>query len=177
LAKLAPAFAKQGVLTVGNSSQISDGAAALLVASEQALKKHKLKPIARVLGGAWAAGESWRYVEAPVGAVKKLMNTLDKSTDDFDLIENNEAFAVNSVLLSNLLGVGFDRLNVNGGSIAVGHPVRLHRRADHWHVDQRVGGALGQNRHRRALSWDRWRHGHSDREGLTFSLANIEFGA
>jgi acetyl-CoA C-acetyltransferase len=123
LAELAPAFDRQGVLTVGNSSQISDGAAALVLASEQALKKHTLKPIARVLGGAWAAGESWRYVEAPVVAVKKLMNKLDKTTDDFDLLENNEAFAVNSVLFSKLLGVGFDRLNVNGGSIALGHPI------------------------------------------------------
>ena len=59
----------------------------MLVASEQALKKHKLKPIAQVLGGAWAAGESWRYVEAPVVAVKKLFDKLDKSIDDFDLIE------------------------------------------------------------------------------------------
>ena len=56
-------------------------------------------------------------------AVKKLINKLDKTIDDFDLIENNEAFAVNSVLFSNLLGVGYDRLNVNGGSIALGHPI------------------------------------------------------
>ena len=123
LAKLPPAFHKDGMLTVGNSSQISDGAAALIVASEQAVKQHNLKPLARVLGGTWAAGESWRYVEAPITAVKKLLDKLDKGSDDFDLYENNEAFAVNTVLFSKLLGIDFERLNVNGGSIALGHPL------------------------------------------------------
>ena len=123
LAKLSPAFNKDGMLTVGNSSQISDGAAALILASEQAVKKHKLEPLARVLGGTWAAGESWRYVEAPITVVKKLLDKLDKGIDDFDLYENNEAFAVSSVLFSKLLGIEFDRLNVNGGSIALGHPI------------------------------------------------------
>ena len=123
LAKLPPAFAQDGILTVGNSSQISDGAAALLLASEQAVEKHNLKPMARVLGGTWAAGESWRYVEAPVAAVKKLLDKLDKSADNFDLIENNEAFAVSSVLYSKLLGISYERLNVYGGSIALGHPI------------------------------------------------------
>jgi acetyl-CoA C-acetyltransferase len=123
LAKLQPAFHKEGVLTVGNSSQISDGAAALILASEQAVQRHKLEPLARVLGGTWAAGESWRYVEAPITAVKKLLDKLDKSSDDFDLYENNEAFAVNTVLFSKLVGIGFERLNVNGGSIALGHPL------------------------------------------------------
>ena len=123
LAKLPPAFHKEGMLTVGNSSQISDGAAALIVASEQAVKQHNLKPLARVLGGTWAAGESWRYVEAPITAVKRLLDKLDKVSDDFDLYENNEAFAVNTVLFSKLLGIDFDRLNVKGGSIALGHPL------------------------------------------------------
>jgi acetyl-CoA C-acetyltransferase len=123
LAKLPPAFHKEGMLTVGNSSQISDGAAALILASEQAVKNHKLEPRARVLGGTWAAGESWRYVEAPITAVKKLLDKLDKGSDDFDLYENNEAFAVNTVLFSKLLGIDFERLNVNGGSIALGHPI------------------------------------------------------
>ncbi|MCB0094055.1 MAG: thiolase family protein, partial [Caldilineaceae bacterium] len=68
LAKLRPAFKSDGVLTAGNSSQISDGAAALVIASEAAVEKYNLKPLARVLGGAWAAGESWRFVEAPVPA-------------------------------------------------------------------------------------------------------------
>jgi acetyl-CoA C-acetyltransferase len=123
LTKLHPAFSKNGMLTAGNSSQISDGAAALLIASEGAVERHNLKPIGRFLGGAWAAGESWRFAEAPVPAVKKLLNKLDKTIDDFDLVENNEAFAINSVLFNRLLGVPYEKLNVNGGAIALGHPV------------------------------------------------------
>jgi len=123
LAKLSPAFSKEGILTVGNSSQISDGAAALVLASERAVNKLKLKPLARFLSGAWAAGESWRFVEAPIPAVNKLLEKLDKKIADFDLIENNEAFAVSSVLFTKLLGIGPERLNVYGGAIALGHPI------------------------------------------------------
>jgi acetyl-CoA C-acetyltransferase len=123
LAKLQPAFAKDGMLTAGNSSQISDGAAALLVASQDAIEKHNLKPLARILGGAISAGESWRFVEAPVPAVKKLLAKLGKTTDDFDLVENNEAFALNSVLFNKVLGIPYEKLNVQGGAIALGHPI------------------------------------------------------
>jgi len=123
LAKLIPAFSKDGILTAGNSSQISDGAAALVMASEQALKKYRLKPLARFVSGTWAAGESWRFVEAPFAAVKKLLEKLDKKIAEFDLIENNEAFAVSTVLFSKLLGVDLERLNAYGGAIALGHPI------------------------------------------------------
>jgi acetyl-CoA C-acetyltransferase len=110
-------------LTAGNSSQISDGAAALLIANEEAIEKYNLKPIARVLGGTWAAGESWRFTEATVPTVKKLLAKLDKTIDDFDLIENNEAFGINSVLFSKMLEVSYDKFNVYGGAIALGHPI------------------------------------------------------
>ncbi len=123
LAALRPAFQKDGVLTAGNSSQISDGAAALLVASAAAVEKYGLKPAARILGGSWAAGPTWRFPEAPVPAVKKLMDKLDMSLDDFDLIENNEAFAVNSVLFHRMLGLPYEKMNVLGGAIALGHPI------------------------------------------------------
>lgn len=123
LAKLHPAFSKDGMLTAGNSSQISDGAAALLIAGEAAIEKHNLKPIGRVLGGTWAAGDSWRFVEAPIPAVKKLLDKLGQTIADFDLIENNEAFATNSVLFNKVLGVPYEQLNVHGGAIALGHPV------------------------------------------------------
>lgn len=123
LGKLRPAFSKNGVLTAGNSSQISDGAAAVLVASEAAVKKHNLTPIARVVGGTWAAVESWRFVEAPIPAVRKLLEKYDKQIDDFDLVENNEAFAVNSVLFHKQLGIPYEKLNVFGGGIALGHPI------------------------------------------------------
>jgi len=123
LAGLRPAFSKDGVLTAGNSSQISDGAAALLVASEAAIEKYNLNPIAKILGGAVAAGDSWRFVEAPVPAVQKLLAKLGKGIDDFDLVENNEAFALNSVLFNKVLGVPYEKMNVHGGAIALGHPI------------------------------------------------------
>ena len=123
LGKLRPAFGKEGVLTAGNSSQLSDGAAALVIASEKAVQEHGLTPIARIVGGAWAAGESWRFVEAPVPAVRKLVEKTGKSVEDFDLVENNEAFALNSVLFNKVLQIPHDKMNVYGGGIALGHPI------------------------------------------------------
>ncbi|MDX2005352.1 MAG: thiolase family protein [Meiothermus sp.] len=123
LASLRPAFKKDGVLTAANSSQISDGAAALVLASGEAVQQHGLKPIARLLGSAWAAGEPWRFPEAPVPAVKRLLERHKMSIADFDLFENNEAFALNSILFNRLLGVSLEQLNVHGGAIALGHPI------------------------------------------------------
>lgn len=123
LAKLRPAFVPEGVLTAGNSSQISDGAAALLLASERAVQQYGLKPIARILASGWSAGPSWRFPEAPVPAVQKVLERLKMEAGDFDLYENNEAFAINNILFSRMLGVPEDRLNVHGGAIALGHPI------------------------------------------------------
>lgn len=123
LAALRPAFRKDGVLTAGNSSQISDGAAALLLASADAVKAHGLRPIARILGGSWAAGEAWRFPEAPIPAVKRLLDRLGMRVEEFDLFENNEAFALNNVLFHRLLKVPYERLNVYGGAVAIGHPI------------------------------------------------------
>lgn len=123
LAKLRSAFDKNGVLTAGNSSQISDGASAVVLASEAAVEKYALKPIARILGSAWSAGETWRFPEAPVPAVKKALKRLKMDVSDVDLFENNEAFALNSILFHRMLGVPYDKLNVHGGAIALGHPI------------------------------------------------------
>jgi acetyl-CoA C-acetyltransferase len=123
LSLLRPAFRADGTLTAGNASQISDGAAALLLASERAVAEHDLQPIARITGSAWAAGEPYRFAEAPIPAVEKLLKRQGKSIGDFDLFENNEAFAVNSVLFSRRLDVPMEKLNVNGGAIALGHPI------------------------------------------------------
>ena len=123
LAALRPAFKKDGVLTAGNSSQISDGAAALVLASQKAVDEHGLQPMARVLGFSLAAGEPWRFVEAPIPAIRKLLDRLDMSLDDFDLFENNEAFALNNVLYRRELEVPYDKINVHGGAIALGHPI------------------------------------------------------
>ena len=123
LAALRPAFRPDGVLTAGNSSQISDGAAALLLASERAVAEHGLTPLARITGTSWAAGEPYRFPEAPIPAVEKLLKKQGKSITDYDLFENNEAFALNSILFTRRLDVDLDRLNVNGGAIALGHPI------------------------------------------------------
>ena len=123
LAALRPAFRADGILTAGNASQISDGAAALLLASERAVAEHGLKPIASITGSAWAAGEPYRFAEAPIPAVEKLLKKQGKTIGDFDLFENNEAFAVNSVLFTRRLDVPIEILNVNGGAIALGHPI------------------------------------------------------
>jgi acetyl-CoA C-acetyltransferase len=123
LGKLRPAFKPDGILTAGNSSQISDGAAALVLASQSAVDQYGLKPLAKILGGAWAGGTTWRFTEVPVTAVKKLLEKLNKQISDFELVENNEAFAVNSLLFNKMLGIPLDKLNVNGGAIALGHPI------------------------------------------------------
>ncbi len=123
LGKLRPAFNPSGVLTAGNSSQISDGAAAILLASQKAVDQYGLKPIAKILGGAVGAGKTDRFPEFPVLAVKKLLASLNKTIEDFDLVENNEAFALNNLLFEIDLGLAREKQNVHGGAIALGHPI------------------------------------------------------
>ena len=123
LGKLRPAFNPSGVLTAGNSSQISDGAAAILLASQKAVDQYGLKPIAKILGGAVGAGKTDRFPEFPVLAVKKLLASLNKTIEDFDLVENNEAFALNNLLFEMDLGLAREKQNVHGGAIALGHPI------------------------------------------------------
>ncbi len=123
LGKLRAAFSKDGKLTAGNSSQISDGAAAMILASQEAVDKFGLKPIGKIVGSSWAAGEPWRFVEAPVPAIQKLMSSTGLSLSDIDLFENNEAFALNNVLLRKVLEIPYDKINIYGGAIAMGHPI------------------------------------------------------
>ncbi|MFP3347089.1 MAG: thiolase family protein [Sulfolobaceae archaeon] len=123
LSQLKPAFTPDGVHTAGNSSQISDGAAALVLMSEKAVREYKVEPLAKIIGYSWVGIESWRFTEAPVFAVKKLLQKLNMDISQFDYFENNEAFAVNNALYNRYLGVPYDRLNVFGGAIALGHPI------------------------------------------------------
>jgi acetyl-CoA C-acetyltransferase len=123
LATLRPAFGKEGKLTAGNSSQLSDGAAALVLASQRAVDEHGLQPVARLLGGAWAAVEPWRFVEGPIPAIQKLLKKIDQSIETFDLFENNEAFALNNILLRQAFEIPYEKMNVHGGAIALGHPI------------------------------------------------------
>jgi acetyl-CoA C-acetyltransferase len=123
LARLRPAFTPGGILTAGNASQISDGATALLIAGEEAIERHNLTPLARFVGSSWAAVDSWRFAEAPIPAVRKLVAKHGLQISDFDLVENNEAFAVNTVLMNRELGVPTEKLNIYGSGIALGHPI------------------------------------------------------
>jgi acetyl-CoA C-acetyltransferase len=123
LSNLPPAFNPDGLHTAGNSSQISDGASALIIMSEKAVRELNVEPIARILGYSWVGIESWRFTEAPIFAIKKLLSKLEMDITKFDYFENNEAFAVNNVLLHRYLGIPYDRLNVFGGAIAIGHPI------------------------------------------------------
>ena len=123
LGALRPAFRKDGVFTAGNSSQISDGAAALALASGEAVAAQGLRPLARWLGSAWSAGEAWRFPEAPVPAARRALEKSGLSLADVDLFENNEAFALNNLLFSRMLDIPMDRINVQGGAVALGHPI------------------------------------------------------
>jgi acetyl-CoA C-acetyltransferase len=123
LSNLSPAFKGDGVLTAGNSSQISDGAAAVVLASADAVEAHGLTPLAKVHRGGWSARESWRFPEAPIPAVHNVLDATGTSLDDYDLFENNEAFAINNILFHRELEVPYDQLNVHGGAIALGHPI------------------------------------------------------
>jgi len=125
LAKLPNAFTPQGPHTAGNSSQLSDGAASVLVASESAVKELGLKPLAEIVGFAYAAVDTWRFVLAPIEAVKKLLKKIGWSKEEVDYWENNEAFAISNYVAHELLGVPYEKLNVHGGAIAVVHPLGM----------------------------------------------------
>lgn len=123
LAKLKPAFKKDGTVTAGNASGINDGASAILLVSESMVKKYNLKPIAKVLSAA-AAGVSPDIMGiGPVPATKKALELAGKKIQDLDLVELNEAFASQSIACMRDLGLNPEMVNVNGGSIAIGHPL------------------------------------------------------
>lgn len=127
LAKLRAPFRKGGTVTAGNASGVNDGAAALVIATEQAAKAHGLTPIARVLGGA-TAGVAPRVMGiGPAPASRKLMDRLGLTEGDFDVIELNEAFAAQGLATLRQLGIADDdpRVNPNGGAIALGHPLGM----------------------------------------------------
>ena len=123
LARLKPAFKKDGIVTAGNASGINDGAAAIVVMSEEKAKELGVKPMATWIGGALGGVDPSIMGVGPVAAVNKLMKKLDRKVSDMDLIEANEAFAAQSLAVGHDLGFEMDKLNVNGGAIALGHPV------------------------------------------------------
>ncbi len=122
MAKL-PTIFPDGVHTPATASQISDGAASLLLASEEALDRLGLRPRAEIVSYAINGVETWRFPEAPIGAVEKLLDKTNLSIDDVDYFENNEAFAVSTVVFERKLGVPREKLNIFGGAISLGHPL------------------------------------------------------
>jgi acetyl-CoA C-acetyltransferase len=123
LAGLRPAFASDGTVTAGNAPGITDGAAAMVVTSAAAAHDLGLKPLARILGAAQAAVKPLELFTAPVFAVRRLMERTGTTADSYDLFEINEAFAAQVVQNGRELGIDWDRLNVHGGAIALGHPI------------------------------------------------------
>lgn len=123
LAALKPAFIKDGTVTAGNASGINDGAAAVLLASEEALEKYQLKPLARIVSMGIAGVDPAIMGIGPVPATRKALQRAGLTVKDLDLIELNEAFASQSIACMQELELNRSRVNVNGGSIAIGHPL------------------------------------------------------
>jgi acetyl-CoA C-acetyltransferase len=125
LATLKSAFREGGTLTAGNSSGINDGAAALVIASEEKAKELGAQSVGRFVGSAVAGVDPRVMGIGPVPAVRKLLNRAGLTVDDIDLVELNEAFASQSIQVIRELGLDPNRVNVNGGAIAIGHPLGM----------------------------------------------------
>jgi acetyl-CoA acyltransferase len=123
LAKLRPAFRKEGTVTAGNSSSINDGASMVVVCSEEFLKRHNLTPLVKITGGAVHGLHPNTMGLGPIGAVKKLCERYNFKPTDFDIVELNEAFAVQALACQRELELDPSRINLRGGSIAIGHPL------------------------------------------------------
>lgn len=121
--QLRPAFVKDGTVTAANSSSISDGAAALVLMTEAEAGKRGLTPLARLLAHTTNSHEPEWFTTAPVGAMQKVMDAAGWSTDDVDLFEINEAFAVVTMAAMDDLKLPYEKVNVNGGACALGHPI------------------------------------------------------
>jgi acetyl-CoA C-acetyltransferase len=123
LGKLKPAFKADGILTAGNSSQLSDGASALVVTSQEAADKLGVKPIARIVAYGTGGLEPSRVMEAPIPTTKALLKKAKMTVGDIDLFEHNEAYSTASIAVRRSLGVDESRFNVSGGAVALGHPI------------------------------------------------------
>ncbi|MBX7185301.1 MAG: acetyl-CoA C-acetyltransferase [Vicinamibacteria bacterium] len=123
LAKLKPAFKEGGTVTAGNAPGVNDGASALVVMAEDLAKARGIKPLARIIGQATAGVEPSMVMMAPVGAVRKLLEKTGWKLQDVDLFELNEAFAVQALGVAGELGLDLNKVNVNGGAVALGHAI------------------------------------------------------
>ena len=125
LSSLRPAFAKDGVTTAGNASSLDDGAAALVVTSMAHAESRGINPLGRIVGYSTHAQDPQWFTTAPAFAIEKLLSKHALSVNDIDLFEVNEAFAVVAMAVMKQVGISHDRLNVNGGAVAIGHPIGM----------------------------------------------------
>ncbi len=123
LENLKPAFSPDGVLTAGNSSQLTDGAAALVLANEDFIHQNSMEKMARIFGFDTTSMDPSDFPYSPVPSVKNLLKRVGMKIGDFDLVEHNEAFAVASLAVRDGLGIDWNKFNVRGGAIALGHPL------------------------------------------------------
>lgn len=123
LAKLKPVFKKDGVVTAGNASGVNDGAGALVLASEDAVKKHSLAPMARVVGYASVGVDPTIMGIGPAPSIRKVLQNNNLTLEQIDVIEVNEAFAAQFLAVAKDLGLDLNKTNVNGGAVAIGHPL------------------------------------------------------
>ena len=121
--KLKPSFQKDGTVTAANASKINDGAAALVVMSADQAKKLGVKPIARIVAQASSAKKPEWFTTAPADVITKVLKKANLGVADIDLFEINEAFAVVTLAVSKIIGLGIDKVDVNGGAVALGHPI------------------------------------------------------
>jgi acetyl-CoA C-acetyltransferase len=121
--KLRPAFQKDGTVTAANASKINDGAAALVITSAENARKKGLQPLARIIAyGSFAKEPAW-FTTAPTDVIRKVLDRAGMKLSDIDLFEINEAFAVVALVVQSALGIDVNKLNVNGGAVALGHPI------------------------------------------------------
>ena len=123
LSSLKPVFKKDGTITAGNAPGTNDGAAAVVVASSRKAREQNLQPLAMIIGQAVSGVEPRDVMMAPVSAVEKLFRKIGWSRNNVDLFEINEAFSVQAVAVVEQLGLDFSKVNVNGGAVAMGHPI------------------------------------------------------
>lgn len=123
LAELPTVFKKNGILTAGNSSQLSDGAAALVVASAKRAAELKIKPLARIVQYSTSGTMPEEVMEAPISAVRQLLKKTGFTINDMDLVEHNEAFATASITVARELAIDPEKFNIHGGAVALGHPI------------------------------------------------------
>jgi len=123
LRKLGPAFSPEGTVTAGNASSINDGAAAIVVLSEKKINSLGAQPQARILGSATSAGQPRWFTIAPIQAIRRLLESVNLKAEHVDLFEINEAFAVVPMVAMKELGLPHEKVNVNGGAVALGHPI------------------------------------------------------